>query len=234
MQAGVWGDLQGYQFQSQWSDHKSSPGSSDASGSESEEDMSSSVVDNQPNDQWQNGNTLLSRIVHSLGVVLDRHLNMEAHIKTACRASFAQLANISRIRSMLSRKTCETLVHAFVTTKLDYCNSLLYDLPARTLCHLQRVQNMAARIVTKTRKHDHITPVLCDLHWLSVKQRIDFKILTLAFRAIHGQAPEYIEELVVPYAPSHSLRSAHLRLLKEPSSRLKRCGQSFAFAAASL
>ena len=174
-------------------------------------------------------------MARDLGVFLDRHLNMEAHIKTACRASFAQLANISRIRSMLSRKTCETLVHAFVTTKLDYCNSLLYGLPARTLRHLQRVQNMAARIVTKTRKHEHITPVLRDLHWLPVKQRIDFKILTLAFRAIHGQAPEYIEELVVPYAPSRSLRSAHLRLLKEPSGRLKTCGQrSFAFAAASL
>ena len=146
-------------------------------------------------------------MARDLGVVLDRHLNMEAHIKTAYRASFAQLANISRICSMLSRKTCETLVHAFVTTKLDCCNSLLYGLPARTLRHLQRVQNMAARIVTKTRKHDHITPVLRDLHWLPVKQRIDFKILTLAFHAIHGQAPEYIEELVVPYAPSRSLHA---------------------------
>ncbi len=148
----------------------------------------------------------ISDMVKDLGVILDRHLNMEAHIKAACKASYAQLANISRIRGMLSRRTCETLVHAFVTNKIDYANSLLYGLPARTLSHLQRVQNMAARVIAKSRKYDHITPILSDLHWLPVKQRIDFKILTLAFRAIRGQAPEYINDLVVPYVPSRALQ----------------------------
>ena len=132
----------------------------------------------------------ISDMARDFGIILDSHFNIEAHIKAACKDSHAQLTNINRIRSKLSRKTCETPVHAFVTSRLDCCNSLLHGLPARTLCHLQWIQNMAAQIVTKTHKSDHINAVLCDLHWLPVKQQIDFKILTLAYR----------------YRPKHSTR----------------------------
>ena len=89
------------------------------------------------------------------------------------------------------------VIHAFVTNRIDFCNSLLYGLPDCELKKVQRVQNAAARLLTSTRKYDHITPVLRELHWLPVKYRIQFKILLLTFKAIHGMAPDYISRLLM-------------------------------------
>ena len=76
----------------------------------------------------------------------------------------------------LSKESTEILIHAFVSSKLDHCNSLLFGLPAYQLAKLQVLQNTAARVVSLTRKYDHITPVLESLHWLPVKSRIVFKV----------------------------------------------------------
>lgn len=89
-------------------------------------------------------------------------------------------------------KDLQTVIHAFITSRLDYCNSLYFGLPKSSLDRLQLVQNAAARLLTGTRKREHITPVLASLHWLPVKFRIDFKILLYVFKALHGCAPQYI------------------------------------------
>ena len=128
-------------------------------------------------------------------------LNMKAHVSQICRSSYMHLKNIGSIRNTLTQKATETLVHAFITSRLDYCNSLLHGLPATTINKLQRIQNTAARIVTRTRKREHVTSVLYALHWLPVAQRITFKILTLTYQALPGQGPEYLKELIVPYRP---------------------------------
>ena len=83
-----------------------------------------------------------------------------------------------------------------ITCRIDYCNSLLCGLPDNSLNKLQRVQNAAARLITGTAKFSHITPVLCSLHWLPIKQRVQFKMLILVFKAINGLAPNYISNLV--------------------------------------
>ena len=88
-----------------------------------------------------------------------------------------------------------------VTSRLDYCNSLMFGIPKELISQLQKRQNHAARVITKWRKYDHITPVLVDLHWLPVKQRIDFKILLLTYKALNGLAPAYMRELLIPYSP---------------------------------
>ena len=105
----------------------------------------------------------------NVGVIYDTSMSMEYHIVAICKAAFYHLRNIGRIRKYLSSQTAEVLVHAFVSSRLDYCNSLLYGLPKESLKKLQHVQNVAARIVTHTRKCDHITPVLCQLHWLPIE-----------------------------------------------------------------
>ena len=92
----------------------------------------------------------------------------------------------------LSKESTEILIHAFVSSKLDHCNSLLYGLPAYQLAKLQVLQNTAARVVSLTRKYDHITPVLESLHWLPVKFRIVFKVLLLVYKALNGMAPPYL------------------------------------------
>ena len=91
------------------------------------------------------------------------------------------LRNISNIRRLLSHKIAEQLIHAFVTSRLDYCNSLLSGLPSSTICHLQRVQNTAARILTRMKKYDHITQILQHLRRLPVRERIIFKIMLLTY-----------------------------------------------------
>lgn len=116
-----------------------------------------------------------------------------------CKSSFYHLKNIASIRRFLSLHHCEILIHAFVTNKLDHCNSLLTGLPKYLIEKLQHVQNSAARLLTYTRKYDHITPVLKELHWLPVAERIDFKILLLTFKAINNIAPKYLQELLIPY-----------------------------------
>ena len=110
------------------------------------------------------------------------------------------------------------MIHAFVTSRLDCCNSILYGLPMSELSKLQQLQNTVARLVTKAKKTDHITPVLRNLHRLSVRSRISYKILLLTYKALNGMAPIYISELLHIYKPSRTLRSANQNLLVIPRS----------------
>ena len=114
---------------------------------------------------------------------------MDVHIQKQCQSMMAQLKNIADIRNYLEKQAAEKLVHAFVGSRLDYCNSLLVGIPVTFLAKLQRVQNIAARILTGTRKYDHMTPVLYKLHWLPVKYRIEYKIILMTYRALNGLAP---------------------------------------------
>ena len=120
-------------------------------------------------------------------------LSMETHINEVCSSGFYYLHNLWRIR-YLSQDCLVTLIKAFVT-RLDYCNSLMYGLPHCQISNY-RVQKAAARIALDLSKFCHITPALRQLHWLPVVKRIQFKILILSFRAIHGLSPPYISELI--------------------------------------
>ena len=106
----------------------------------------------------------------------------------------------------LSTDTTKALVHAFVTSRVDYCNSLLYGLPAS---QVQPVLNSAARLVCRAPRYCRITPLMYELHWLPVSQRITFKILLFVFKAIHGFAPTYLRELVsIKRSGNYNLRSS--------------------------
>src|SRR3984957_144511 len=94
-----------------------------------------------------------------------------------------------KLRKFLDKETSAMIIHAFVTSRLDYCNSLLYGISSSSSAKLQRILNTAARIVTRTKIGDHITPVFKSLHWLPVVQRCAFKIALLTFKIIHGLAP---------------------------------------------
>ena len=123
-------------------------------------------------------------------------------------------------------------MHAFITSRIDYCNSLLYGLPAKQLDKIQLVQNTAARIIFRLPKFCRITPSLFSLHWLPVRYRIDFKICLLNFKAIHGSAPSYLRELVVVKENRYRLRSSNKLLLCMPKGITKKTQGDRAFAVA--
>ncbi|XP_068723844.1 uncharacterized protein [Montipora capricornis] len=174
-----------------------------------------------------------SSTAKDIGVTLDESLPMAPHVTAVGKSAFFHLRNISMIRKFLNMETTKSLVHAFITSKVDYCNSLLYGVPKYLLLRLQRVLNCSARIVFKINKYDHITPLLKELHWLPIEQRIKFKILLITFKALNKQAPNY--DLLTPYKPSRSLRSSTKNLLTKLVFNLKSCGgRSFVLAAAVL
>ena len=154
--------------------------------------------------------------VNNLGVILDADLTFQRHISNISKTAFYHLRNISKVRCFLSQSDSEMLVHAFISSRLDYCNALFAGLKKQNLHKLQRIQNAAARVLTKTKRFEHITPILSSLHWLPVKQRIDFKILLIVFKCCNGLAPSYVADMLTKYTPGRSLRSSDKELLTTP------------------
>ncbi len=142
-----------------------------------------------------------SSSVRNLGVLFDSNLSFDNHVSSICKTAFFHLKNISKLRPILSMSNAEMLVHAFMTSRLDYCNALLGGCSARLINKLQMVQNAAARVLTRTRKYDHISPVMSTLHWLPIKHCIDFKILLNTYKALNGLALQYLSELLSHYSP---------------------------------
>lgn len=171
--------------------------------------------------------------VRDLGVIFDGTMSMEEHVSSVVRSAYGQLCTIARIRRFLTPQATKSLVHAMVTSRIDYCNSLLYGLPKTLLNRLQQVQNACARVIMRIPKRQQITPVLKELHWLPVEKRAQFKILVHTYKAIHGDAPSYIRDLVTIKQPARQLRSAtETRLTTSSMPRtVTYGGRSFKYAA---
>jgi hypothetical protein len=166
-----------------------------------------------------------------LGVVLDSQLTMVDHISSICRSGFFQLRQLRSIRRSLTSDATRALVQAFVSCRLDYCNSLLAGVADAQLRRLQSVQNAAARLVSGARRYDHITPVLAALHWLPVRQRVIFKTAVLVWKCLHDEAPSYLADLCVLAASTtchQQLRSASSGAILVPRTRTTTGQRSFA------
>ena len=157
---------------------------------------------------------------------------MDNHIKNTVKCCHFHLRNIGKIRRFLTQDSTTKLVHAFISSRLDYNNALLYGLPKSQINKLQRIQNTAARIVTSATKSEHITPYLKELHWLPVEYRIQFKINTLTYRCLNNLAPQYLCDLLQKYQPPKRLRSSSVTQLVVPKTRLSGYGDR-AFSKAS-
>ena len=163
--------------------------------------------------------------VRNSGVIFYDNLSMNQHISKVCRTAYFHLHNIAWIRNYLTHDAACSLIHAFVTSHIDYCNSLMYGSPSYLIKKLQRVQNSAARVVFCLRKCDHITPALIQLHWLPVELRIHFKVLLIVFKIMHNMAPKYLEKLIeVRAIAPYQLRSHDGLKLRTPSFNCKTFG----------
>ena len=167
----------------------------------------------------------------NLGVIFDSTMTLKPHISNIVRVSSFHIRNISRIRKYLNQSAAEQIIHAFVTSRLDNGNALFYGLPQNQISRLQHIQNTAARVVTLSRKSCHMTPILKELHWLPVSQRIVFKLMLIVHKSVNNIAPIYISELLKVYTPSRNLRSSNMSLLKEPTSKRTWGDRSFSVAA---
>ncbi|KAF7661531.1 hypothetical protein LDENG_00259890 [Lucifuga dentata] len=173
--------------------------------------------------------TYVKQEARNLGVVFDLCLYFNAQVTKVVWTCFLQVRLISKVRPFLSFSDLEKVIHTFITSRLDYCNTLYSGISKGNIHRLQLIQNAAVRLLTRSRRSDHIAPILAGLHWLPVCFRIDFKILLLVFKTLHGQAPIYIGDLLNPYEPDHCLRSSGGNLLTVPVSHLVTKGD-WAFA----
>ena len=134
--------------------------------------------------------------VKNLGFILDRFLYMDSHVDSTVSYCYKLISDVARIRYLLSYEDAVSLMHAIVSSRLDYCNSLLYGINKSVVQKFQRVQNAAARLISKRKKHESVSDVLIDLHWLPVEQRIIFKVLVFTYKIINNLAPECLKTLI--------------------------------------
>ncbi|XP_072544863.1 uncharacterized protein [Salminus brasiliensis] len=170
---------------------------------------------------FENSLVTPSTEARSRGVVMDDQLSFSSHVANVTRSCRFLLYNIRRIRPFLSREATQVLVQSLVTSRLDYCNSLLAGLPLRAIRPLQLIQNAAARVVFNVPKFSHVTPLLRSLHWLPVAARIRFKTLTLAYKAKNGPAPPYLMAMVKSRSAPRALRASSTARLDPPSLKIR-------------
>lgn len=172
--------------------------------------------------------------VRNLGVYFDPDISMKTNVTKICQSAHFHLRNIGKARRMLDTNSAKVLVQSLVTSRLDYCNSVLLGTPDVTVTRLQKLQNRAARLVTLTKPEEHITPILESLHWLPIKERIVFKVATLMYQCINESAPKYLSDLVEVYAPPRTLRSSSKLKVSVPASRLLLAERAFSVSGAKI
>ena len=166
--------------------------------------------------------------MNNLGVYLDSELTLKRQVSKLCQVCYFHLRRLRTVRRSLSKECLRTLVHAFVTSRVDHCNGLLYGSYSYLLDRLQSVLNSAARLVLNIAKFSWISAAICDkLHWLPIRKRIEFEIILLVRHCLVGAAPEYLMELCRPVSSAvgqQSLRSASRGDLIIPRFRLQTFG----------
>ena len=168
-----------------------------------------------------------SREVKNVGVWLDENMKMDKHINSTVSNCYRLLKNIGRVRNILSNQHTEMLVHAVISTRYDYCNSLFINLNKGNIFKLQKVQNSAARLVVRARKRQPISNVIKKLHWLRIESRVIFKVLLLVFKSVHGQCSKNLVDLLK--YKSHQCRPQDYMLLETKKVKTKYGRRTFSY-----
>ena len=168
--------------------------------------------------------------VRNIGAIFDAEMKMLDQVSSVCKASYASLHSLGRIRKYLNDDSFKTLVHAFITCKIDNFNSLLSGVPKYAIHKLQMVLNNAARLITRQDRTQHITNTLIELHWLPIDARIDFKILLFTYKALNDLGPEYISNILHFKQHKRDTRSSSDFLLLDPPKTLFKTMGDRAFA----
>lgn len=173
------------------------------------------------------GNDIVSPVpcVRNLGIYQDECLSMEQHASRVSRACFGVIHSLYRIRRYLTEDACKTLVRSLVFSKLHYGNALMCGATKKVTKSMQRVINVCARLVKKSPKRSHVTPLVVELHWLPMRERIDYKIILLTYKTLNGLCPQYMSGLLEETTTDRHLRSSRLSTLSIPKFRTERYGR---------
>jgi len=169
----------------------------------------------------------------SLGVTLDQSLSLDDHVTSVVKASNFHIRALRHIRPTLSKEVANTVACSIVSTRIDYCNSLLHGTTEKNLHKLQRVQNALARVVTGSARRNHIQPVLKELHWLPVAQRVQYKVAVITHKVLSTRQPLYLADIIKEHRPTRQLRSSTQNLLavRKTNTRLAELAFSISSAA---
>jgi hypothetical protein len=172
-----------------------------------------------------------SQCLRNLGSYLDEHLSMINQVNLAVKSAYLTIKSLYKIRQYLTPTALKKVTQSLVLSRLDYMSILLMGSPNKITNKLQKVMNAAARLVTYTRRFDHISPILKQLSWMTIKNRIRYKIALLVYKGRVGKAPPYLTALIVNYTPSRPLRSGDQMLLQEPKIKSAIGQKSFSYQA---
>ena len=151
--------------------------------------------------------------IQNLGVVFDPAFPFKKHVSNICRSAFYHIRDLSHIRIHLNKATAISLTNALVSSRLDYCNSLLFCCSEKYKTSLQRVQNCLDRVVTRSSRLSESRPLLKSLHWLPIKSCIKFKLNLLTYKALFMGTPSYLTDLLHLEKRQQPLRSESTKLL---------------------
>jgi len=167
----------------------------------------------------------------NLGFIFDEHLTFSDQISALSKSCYSHIRQLRCIRPFLDSKTASLIATSFVHSKLDYYNSLYYNLPKSQLNRFQHIQNSLARAVVRAPKFSHTTPILKSLHWLKINERIEYKILFLTFKLLYTAQPPYLYNSI-SLQPPRNTRSSSVVTLARPHthSSLKITSRSFCYA----
>ena len=160
---------------------------------------------------------------------MDNRLTFDHHVSSISKSCFFHIRAFRHIRAALTQEMANSVAVSLVTSCLDYANSLLFGTSQANLNKLQRIQNTLAKLVYPN--HTHSSDALQTLHWLPVRQRINFKIATLTFKLLQHNSPVYLASLIQPYVPSRALRSRGQQLLAQPHVKTSIGSRAFRAAA---
>ena len=157
--------------------------------------------------------------VRNLGVIFDSDFSFHKHVSNICKSCFYHIRDLRRIRRHIPLSTAKTISNALISSRLDYCNSLINNIAKQDLSKLQRVQNCLARVILRAPRFSPSLPLLKQLHWLPVNYRIKFKLCTLTFRALAIHQPPYLASLLHFSNIPRQLRSSTSQQLSIPYSK---------------
>ena len=164
----------------------------------------------------------LSDTLKTLGILLDKRLSMDTHVAAVCKSAYFHTRALRHIRPLLSDDMAKSIAISVVSSRLDYANSVLYGTSTANINKLQRVQNTLAKVVVNN-KFCSSAEALHQLHWLPIKQRINFKISTITYRILQSGLPSYLSHTIHYHIPSRTLRSNALYFLNLSLIHIWRC-----------